>query len=494
MITRKGNTMNSIKIEKKREKLEIFIRESVLVKQLFDGSKSEAYYAMDLEGNYVKANKACEKVSGYTQDELIRLSYKELIINKHLDDVDTKFQYSITGAIQKYECTIISKSNNKVDLEVTNSPIIVDNEIIGVYGIAKDITNSNEQKKKLRESERLHRSLIEHSPDGVIIIQEQRVVFANKKASELLGGNDVKDILGENVSGFFRGYSSRLIKNLSLAEKGQASDLHEVKMVQLNNEEIDVEVKTIPTIFLEDQAVYFIIRDITERKLAHEMMINSEKLTVAGQLAAGIAHEIRNPITAIKGFLQLMDSGKNYNQEFFSVISAEINRIEMILSELLALAKPQLERYRHIEIQNILKHVVALTKSQAILHNVHIKTKFHSDPLFVLCDENKLKQVFINFIKNAIEAMENEGTITLTIDQHDDYFVVVNIQDQGPGIPKEILDKIGKPFFTTKENGTGLGVMVSFEIVKHHNGAISIDSNSTGTTISIQLPMTKSCE
>ncbi|WP_306797190.1 histidine kinase dimerization/phospho-acceptor domain-containing protein, partial [Bacillus sp. GbtcB15] len=81
-----------------------------------------------------------------------------------------------------------------------------------------------------------------------------------------------------------------------------------------------------------------------ERKLAHEMMINSEKLTVAGQLAAGIAHEIRNPITAIKGFLQLMDSGKNYNQEFFSVISAEINRIEIILSELLALAKPQLER------------------------------------------------------------------------------------------------------------------------------------------------------
>lgn len=176
------------------------------------------------------------------------------------------------------------------------------------------------------------------------------------------------------------------------------------------------------------------------------------------------------------------------------MISAEINRIEIILSELLALAKPQLERYRHIEVQSILKHVVALTKSQAILHNVHITTKFHSDPLFVLCDENKLKQVFINFIKNAIEAMENEGTITLTIDQHDDSFVVVNIQDQGPGIPKEILDKIGEPFFTTKENGTGLGVMVSFEIVKHHNGVISIESNSNGTTISIQLPMTKSCE
>ena len=484
--------MNSIKIEQKREKLENFIKESLLLKQLFDEAKPEAYYAMDLEGNYVKANKACEKISGYRQDELIRLSYKDLIINKDLEDVRTKFQYSLTGAIQQYECTIKSKSNKRVDLEVTNSPIIVDNEIIGVYGIAKNITYFNEQKKQLVESERLHRSLIEHSPDGVIIIKEQRVVFANKKASELLGGQGAEDVLGKDVSQFFHGYSNMLFNYLSMAEKGLASDLHEVKMIQLNNEEIHVEVKIIPTIFQEDQAVYFIIRDITERKLAHEMMLNSEKLTVAGQLAAGIAHEIRNPITAIKGFLQLMDSGKNYKQEFFNVIAAEINRIEIILSELLALAKPQLERYQHIEIQSVLKHVVALTKSQAILHNVHIKTKFHPKPLFVLCDENKLKQVFINFIKNAIEAMKNEGTITLSVDRYDDVTVVVNIQDEGPGIPKKILDRIGEPFFTTKENGTGLGVMVSFEIVKHHNGDVSIMSDSSGTTISIKLPITDS--
>lgn len=483
--------MNSIQIEQKREKLEIFIRESPVIKPFFEESKQEAYFAMDLEGKYVKVNRACEKISGYRQDELIRFSYKDIILDNHLKDVHTRFHHALKGAIQQYECTIITKNSNRLDLEVTNSPIIVDNEIIGVYGIAKDITDFNKQKRKLKESERLHRSLIEHSPDGVIISLEQRVVFANKKASQLLGGNDVEDVLGKEVSRFFQGCSSMLSHNLSMAEQGIASDLHEEKMLRLNGEELDVGVKAIPTIFQENQAVYLIIRDISERKLAYEMMINSEKLAVAGQLAAGIAHEIRNPITAIKGFLQLMDSGNNYKQEFFTVISAEINRIEIILSELLALAKPQLERYRHRDIQGILQHVVALTKSHAILHNVHISTKFLQKPLFILCDENKLKQVFINFIKNAIEAMKNGGIITLSVDQSDDSSVVIKIQDEGPGIPKEILERIGEPFFTTKENGTGLGVMVSFEIVKHHNGDVSIESDTSGTTISIQLPISK---
>ncbi len=481
--------MKSMQTERKREKLEIFIRESQFVKQLFEESKPEAFYAMDLEGEFVLANRACERISEYRQDELTQFSYKDLIVDAHLENVHKKFHHSLAGAIQHYECSLITKNNKRVDLEVTNSPIIMDNEIIGVYGIAKDITDFKEQKKKLEESESLHRSLVEHSPDGIIITQEQRVVFANKKATELLGAKGLEDILGKEISQFFQGYSSEVFNNLK-AEKGIASEMHEVKILQLNGEKIDdVEVKTILTTCQEIQTVYFIIRDVSERKFAHDMMINSEKLTVAGQLAAGIAHEIRNPITAIKGFLQLMDRGKNYKQEFFKVISAEINRIEIILSELLALAKPQLERYLHKDIQSILQHVVALTKSQAILHNVHIAIKLHPRPIFVLCDENKLKQVFINFIKNAIEAMKNGGTITVSVERYDDSFVEIKIRDEGPGIPKEILDKIGEPFFTTKENGTGLGVMVSFEIVKHHNGDVNIESHSNGTTISIQLPI-----
>lgn len=487
--------MSSTMNKGKREKLEEFIKNSSFFDQQFAKLKQEAYYAMDLEGNYIRVNNVCEELTGYSKEELYCLSYKNLLVSKSFDYIDEVFHNTLNGDLQHYECTIYTKDQAQKELEVTNAPIIVDNEVIGVYGIAKDMTKFNDQKVKLQESERLHRSLIEHSPDGVIITQNGRFVYANNEASFLLGGEKKEDVINKNVQDFIPNIDeSHLIKCLKEAEAGVASDLYEEKFLQLTGKEIDVEIKAIPTIFQGVRAVNLIIRDITERKLAHEVMINSEKLSVAGQLAAGIAHEIRNPITAIKGFLQLMESGKSYKTEFFSVISAEINRIEIILSELLALAKPQLDKYCKKDIKGILQHVVALTKSQAILHDVHIQTSFSKDSLEVLCDENKLKQVFINFIKNAIEAMSciDGGMILVKSEIVGDQSVIIRIIDQGPGIPEDILKKIGEPFFTTKENGTGLGVMVSFEIVKQHDGEVQINSDSNGTTISITLPLSSS--
>ncbi|WP_121663353.1 PAS domain S-box protein [Metabacillus litoralis] len=488
--------MSSTMNKGKREKLEEFIKKCSFFDQQFAKLKQEAYYAMDLEGNYIRVNNVCEELTGYSKEELYCLSYNDLLVKNSFEYVDEVFHNTLNGDLQHYECTIYTKDQTQKELEVTNSPIIVDNEVIGVYGIAKDITKFNDQKLKLQESERLHRSLIEHSPDGVIITQDGRFVYANNEASFLLGGEKKEDVINKNVQDFIPNIDeSHLIKCLKEAEEdGVASDLYEEKFLQLTGKEIDVEIKAIPTIFQGNRAVNLIIRDITERKLAHEVMINSEKLSVAGQLAAGIAHEIRNPITAIKGFLQLMESGKSYKQEFFSVISAEINRIEIILSELLALAKPQLDKYSKKDIKSILQHVVALTKSQAILHDVHIQTSFSKDSLEVLCDENKLKQVFINFIKNAIEAMSytDGGMIFVKSEKVGDQSVIIKIIDQGPGIPEDILKKIGEPFFTTKENGTGLGVMVSYEIVKQHDGEVQINSDSNGTTISITLPLSSS--
>lgn len=482
--------MKSTMRREKREKLENFLKKSSFFNEQFSRSKPEAYYAMDMEGYYIKVNHVCEEITGYSKEELYGLSYENLLIDESLKDVQAIFNKTLNGDLQHYECKIRTKHHKQRDLEVTNSPIIVENEIIGVYGIAKDITKFNEQKLKLQESERLHRSLIEHSPDGVIIIQKGRFVFVNKEATTLLGGEDLDAVVGKHVYDFIPDTEENvLLSNITRAEKGTASDLHEEKLIQLTGKEIDVEIKAIPTVYQEHNAVYLIVRDITERKLAHDIMVNSEKLSVAGQLAAGIAHEIRNPITAIKGFLQLMEAGKSYKQEFFSVLSAEINRIEIILSELLALAKPQLDKYIQRDIKGIVQHVVALTKSQAILHNIRIQTSFSQESLSILCDENKLKQVFINFIKNAIEAMSSGGTISISVSRDEENSVTIKIKDEGPGIPTEILNKIGEPFFTTKENGTGLGVMVSFEIVKQHNGNVHIDSNSDGTTISIQLPI-----
>ncbi|MNF98689.1 Sporulation kinase A [compost metagenome] len=190
-----------------------------------------------------------------------------------------------------------------------------------------------------------------------------------------------------------------------------------------------------PTTLSGRPAFQIIVRDISERKKNEELLINSEKLYVAGQLAAGIAHEIRNPLTSLKGFLQL--------------ISLE---------------------------------------AQASLHNTAIVIESVEEPLWVFGVENQIKQVFINVLKNAIEAMVDGGTITVASLLEGEY-VVTRITDEGPGIPKEQMAKMGQPFYTTKDKGTGLGLMVTYKIIDNHQGRIHASSEiGLGTTFTISFP------
>jgi two-component system sporulation sensor kinase A len=232
------------------------------------------------------------------------------------------------------------------------------------------------------------------------------------------------------------------------------------------------------------------LRDITAWKIAQEHLQNSEKLSVAGQLAAGIAHEIRNPITSIKGFIQLMKSGIGEKQKYFDIMSSEIERIEFILSELLILAKPQSIKYERKDIRVLLSQVMTLLDTQAILNNIEFSAEFKPGVTHLYCDENQLKQVFINFIKNSIESMPKGGRITIEINSENDQEMLIRLYDQGCGIPKEVLSKLGQPFYTTKEKGTGLGFMVSKKIIENHSGKINVESEvNKGTMIEITLPV-----
>lgn len=237
--------------------------------------------------------------------------------------------------------------------------------------------------------------------------------------------------------------------------------------------------------------LYFVsqVQDISERKRAEEFMNNSEKLTVAGQLAAGIAHEIRNPLTAIKGFFQIMEHEFTDKKMYFEVINTEMERIETILNELLVLSKPQKTNYKQKNITTILHHVTTLLKTQTNLHNIEITERIDSNLPPIYCDENQLKQVFINFLKNSIEAMDSGGRIHIEVSKMETSMLLVRFKDEGPGIPDHVLKRIGEPFFTTKENGTGLGIMICKQIIENHRGNMHIESGPLGTIVEVELPI-----
>ncbi|RVT57020.1 ATP-binding protein (plasmid) [Niallia taxi] len=157
-------------------------------------------------------------------------------------------------------------------------------------------------------------------------------------------------------------------------------------------------------------------------------------------------------------------------------------------SELLTLAKPHTERREIHNIVHLIEGVIILLTSQANFYNIQIINQVKSKELYINCDETKIKQVFINLIKNAIDSMESGGKIILKIYEIDDN-IQVKVIDQGNGIPKELMNKIGEPFYTTKEKGTGIGLMVCFQIIESHEGTIKVESNyGSGTTFTVTIP------
>ena len=233
------------------------------------------------------------------------------------------------------------------------------------------------------------------------------------------------------------------------------------------------------------------VTDITKIKNMEDMVRSSEKLGVLGELAAGIAHEVRNPLTTLKGFLQLINSDMDKNnQKYITLMLDEVDRIEQITNEFMAAAKPQALHYTNANIIPIINQVVALMQPQAILNGVQINVNVNdSDKIQLIhCEKNHLKQVFINLLKNAFEAMPTGGSLTITVEQEKN-FINLYFIDTGLGIPEDALKKLGEPFFTLKEKGNGLGLMMCKKIIQDHNGMMNVTSKiNEGTSFKITFP------
>ncbi len=275
-------------------------------------------------------------------------------------------------------------------------------------------------------------------------------------------------------------------------KNGKITRIEEVVPLQ------DGSVKTFDTIkvplYHDDgsrQGLVIIGRDISALRHAEEQLRRTEKLSVVGELSASVAHEIRNPLTSLIGFVQLLHQDNDKHQPYYQIMLDELNRINHIVGELLLLAKPQLLKFTKANIERIFLDVISLLSPEANLHNILLDYHFEESDILIECEPNQLKQLFINVIKNAIEASSAGDTIFINVKIFENHFVNITIKDHGHGITAERLEKIGEPFYSSKEKGTGLGLTVSFKIVQSHKGKIHFDSQKgIGTTVVIELPIT----
>lgn len=223
-----------------------------------------------------------------------------------------------------------------------------------------------------------------------------------------------------------------------------------------------------------------------------EGMKRAERLYALGQLSAGLAHEVRNPLASIEGaaaILQKEPGTEERRHEFLEIIQKECRRLNRLLTNFLDFAKPRLPQYQAIEVGQVLDSVISLAAHAIGRKAIRLRKDLPPNPPILECDPEQLKQVLLNLTINAIQAMPDGGEIVLAAQQQGEK-ILIQVRDQGSGISPANLDKTFDPFFTTKENGTGLGLPVAYQIVSQHGGVLSVENNiDKGTTFAVLLPL-----
>ncbi len=342
----------------------------------------------------------------------------------------------------------------------------------------------------LQESEQRYRSLKEHHPDGICSLDLRgNFVTQNPAFRKLLGYSDGV-LFGKNIVD--------LIDRTDATAEGAcrvllSGDVDGEVLLSLRHYEgmtVEVNCTSVPIVVEGRRAgLYLIVKDVALQRRAEELVVQTEKMTIVGQLAAGVAHEIRNPLTSLKGFVQLMRSSgvPEAQQRYLNIMEDELDRIEVVAGEFLMLARPHAVHIARVDLRTTVRDVAALLTTLATMRGIQIQTEYCGDVPPLECDENQLKQVLINVAKNGIEAMD-AGTLTIRLSSNQTC-VWIEVEDEGVGIPEDALPKLGSPFYTTKPQGTGLGLTVSQKIIASYNGDMQIQSRAgRGTTVTISLP------
>ncbi|MEW9702907.1 PAS domain S-box protein [Paenibacillus sp. SI8] len=475
------------------------LKESVeRYKSLYD-NHPDSIISFSLDGEVLTSNHGLESLLGLGRDISLLTSFIPMINPPDLLKALHHFQVASSGMPQHFEAAFVHQKGFPVQSNVTFVPTMVDGHIVGVYAILKDLTEVKEQKKEIDKLHKQNQLILNSVSEGIYgIDMTGRTIFWNK-AAETMTGWKVDEMLGRQIHNLIRPeksdgtlFTREESPILNTVLNREVTVVKEDLFWRKDGTSFPVEYMSSPMLEGKGHLLGTVItfQDITEQKKTQELLIKSDKLSAVGQLAAGVAHEIRNPLTALKGFLQLLKTNSPKEQYYIEIMQNELQRIEFIVNEFLFVSKPQATHFESRRLDSIVTSTIELLQPQALLGNIQIEAELAPELPLVSCDEHQIKQVFINILKNALESMTLGGIMRIqAMPTQNGTELTVRFIDQGCGIAPERLPKLGEPFYSTKEKGTGLGLMVCYRIIEAHGGMMKIQSKlGEGTKVEITLP------
>ncbi|NOV00081.1 PAS domain-containing sensor histidine kinase [Paenibacillus planticolens] len=485
-------------IKKVKSKEATILETAERYQSLYD-NHPDSIISFSLDGEVLSANHGIENLLGLGRESCMMTSFIPMINPPDLLKALHHFQVASAGMPQNFEASFVHQNGFPIPSNVTFVPTKVDGQVVGVYAILKDLTEVKEQKKVIDKLYKQNQLILNSVSEGIYgIDMSGRTIFWNQ-AAEAITGWKVDEMLGRQIHNLIRPemadgtpYSREESPILNTIMNRGVPILREDLFWRKDGTSFPVEYMSSPILEEKGHILGTVItfKDITELKKTQELLIKSDKLSAVGQLAAGVAHEIRNPLTALKGFLQLLNTKNAKEQYYIEIMQKELQRIEFIVNEFLFVSKPQATNFATRTVEGIVMSTIELLQPQALMENIQIEADIAPDLPLVSCDERQIKQVFINILKNALESMELGGIMRIHASADPSKRnILIRFIDQGCGIAPERLPKLGEPFYSTKEKGTGLGLMVCFRIIEAHGGLMEIQSKlEEGTTVEITLP------
>ncbi len=459
---------------------------------------ADPIFIHDKQYRIVRANRAYREASGITHDEIIgRLYYK--VFPKR----DGPLEMSLNaGSSQE----VFPPSMDKV-FDARSYPIRNDKGeyLYSVY-VLEDITGRKQAELMLRENEEKFRTLTASASDAIIMMDGDGAISFWNEAAERVFGYSGKEALGNRVSELIIPHRYRLshiegLKKFKETGKGPViGKTVEIEAVRKDGGEFPVELSLSALTLKGRWCAVGILRDISNRVRREEELRLSYKMASLGQLTAGIFHEILNPINIISTHVQLLladaEKGSGVEKDLKS-IQEEIKRVQDITDGFLRFSRKEsvTTATSEIDVNQLIDRVLAILVAEIKYKNIHLFRKFDHELPMLKASADSLRQVFLNLIRNAIDAMSNEGSLTISTmkcSKEEKPCLCIQFTDTGCGIPKEHLSKIFDPFFTTKEEGkgVGMGLTVVYTIIQKFGGSVSVSSEvGKGTTFTIELPL-----
>jgi two-component system, sporulation sensor kinase E len=522
-----GHLLELNKVNKKLDRTTLNLRRTEALSRAVSETITDTIVTFDIQGCILSVNPAVTRMFGYEAKELMEKHVLTLFPkweDEVLVDSSRSFLLTIRQSVGKiievmagrkdqscfyadlliastniedeqiFVCTIRDVTERKQIEEVKKQRFhdlehIVQERTIELTKANLKLQKEIEERKRMADtlfrSQERFRKIFESSPCLMAILSQKDLTFMEVNTSWTnFIGYSCDELIHQTInSNHFIDEATDTYIDLNKKSRNKKiryeTQNGEVRSGLLSTELIDIH---------SEPCLLVVLTDITDRVHLENEMYRLDRLNLIGEMAAGIAHEIRNPMTTVQGFLQLSrNKVGNLSTDFIDLMLEELKRANSIITEFLNLAKNKISLKKKQNLNAIIEALFPLIQAEALRSNKQLKLDLANCPDISL-DEKEIRQLILNIALNGLDAMTSNGNLTIKT-YKDKKTVVLQIKDEGQGINQEVLSKLGTPFFTTKETGTGLGLAICYSVAKRHDAQIEIETGYEGTTFSVRFQL-----